>query len=359
MNTRHSGNKSGNSDSFQPTGDLETAVETGTWGVQALRNRVLGVLVFQLLVSIFFSIVAPNFASVSNANTIILNACILMIMACAEATVMITRNIDVSVASIVSLTAFVGMDFMAKFPEMGPIMIVIPVILGAACGAFNGFLVAYLRIPWVIVTLGTLSVFRGLAVVIAGGRQIEPKDLPGWVQKSLTGELFFGLSSLMVIALFVVVALSVFLRYTRVGRKIYAVGSNPDAADFYGLKRPQIVFQAYVLCGALTGLAGYLFGARASYVTPYFFQGLELPVLAAVLIGGVSVQGGSGNIVGAAIGALVIATISNGIILVGASEFIRQLVSGVLIVFAVVVDAVILVQVQNLLKSRRRRIGSA
>lgn len=339
------------------TNEVSSPAMEGRWGVKALQNRVLGVLVFLILLSLFFSMTAPNFATISNANTIILNACILIIMACAEATVVITRNIDVSVASILALTAFVGFDLIAKFPEAGPIMIIIPILLGAVCGAFNGLLVAYARIPWVIVTLGTLSVYRGLAVVYSGGRQIDPKDVPPWVKQSLFGNVFFGLSTMIVIALLVVAAISIYLRYTRIGRKIYAVGSNPDAATFYGLNAPRVVFQAYVMCGALTGLAGYMFGARASYVVPYFAQGLELQVLGAVLIGGVSVQGGSGNVVGAAIGALVMTTINNGIVLVGASEFVRQFINGTLIVVAVVVDSIILTQVQNLLKSGRRRIA--
>jgi rhamnose transport system permease protein len=327
------------------------------WALLALRNRVIGVFVFLVLVCTFFTFTSPRFATVSNVNTIVLNASILIILACAEATVVLTRNIDVSIASIVALTAFVGMDFSARYAEIGPVMVLLPVCLGALCGACNGSLVAYVRIPWVIVTLGTLYVFRGLAVVIAGGRQIEPKDLPDWVQKSITGELFWGLSTLLLIALLVVGAVTLFLRYTRIGRQIYAVGSNPDAAVFYGLKQPRIIFQAFVICGALSGLAGYLYGARASYVTPYFFVGLELPILGAVLIGGVSVQGGSGNIFGAALGALVIATIENGIILVGAPEFVRQLIYGLLIVLAVVVDSLIGKQIQARVQSIKGRGG--
>ena len=346
-------------DQFSLSSPLDSlpAPDRQSWGVAALRNRVLGVLVFLALVSVFFAVVAKIFATLSNLNTIVLNACIMIIMATAEAVVVLTRNTDVSVASIVSLSAYVGMRLFSLFPSVGPVMIVIPVIIGAACGAMNGVLVAYARLPWVIVTLGTLSVFRGLAVVIAGGKQVEPSELPPWVQTSVTGNYLAGLSPLIVVAVVVVVVVLLYLRYTKGGRTMYAVGSNPEAATFYGLKRNRIVFRAFIICGALTGLAGHLFGARASYVTPYFFQGLELPVLGSVFIGGISVQGGSGNILGAAVGALVIATIDNGIVLLGASEFLRQLVSGLLIVIAVVVDALILKQVQNILKSRRRRGG--
>jgi rhamnose transport system permease protein len=340
-------------------GAAATVGEKGKWGVLALKNRVLGVLVFLILLTFIFSIMNRNFATVSNADTIILNASILVIMACAEAVVLLTRNYDVSVASILALTAYVGFDLFAKFPQIGPIMILIPLLIGALCGALNGLLVGYGKLSSIIVTLGALSVYRGLAIVYAQGRQIEPKDVPYWVKESITGNLFFGLSTLVVIAVIVVVGIAVYLYYTRTGRQIYAVGSNPDAAIFYGLKKPRIVFQAYVICGTLTGLAGFLFGARASYVVPYFANGMEMQVLAAAVVGGVSVLGGSGNVIGAAVGAVVMATIENGLILLGASDFVRQFIAGALIVFAVVMDAAILAQVQNLLKSKRRRGGMA
>lgn len=333
--------------------------EGGKWSVYALKNRVLSVLVFQVILTLFFSLITRNFASLSNVNTIILNASILVIMACAEAVVIITRNYDVSVASVLALTAYVSFDLFAKFPQAGPVLILIPILIGAVCGGINGLLVGRFRLSSIIVTLGTMSVYRGLAVVYAAGKQIEPKDVPIWVKQFITGNIFFGLSTLVFIAIVVVLAIAIYLRYTRVGRQIYAVGSNPDAATFYGLKGPQIIMEAYIICGALTGLAGFLFGARASYVVPYFALGWEMQVLAAVVLGGVSVLGGSGNVIGAAMGALVLATINNGLILLGASEFMRQFIYGAMIVVAVVIDAIILTQVQNLLKAKRRRRAMA
>ncbi|MGE5598617.1 MAG: ABC transporter permease [Bacteroidota bacterium] len=330
------------------------AREKGNWGVMALKNRVLGVLVFQVLLAGFFSLFARNFATSSNANTIILNSTILVIMACAEAVVIITRNYDVSVASILAFSAYVGFDLFAKYPNAGPILILIPIIIGALCGAVNGLLVGYFRLSSIVVTLGSLSVYRGLAFIYANGRQIEPKDVPIWVKES-TGSFFFGFSNLVVVALLVVAGIAIFLRYTRMGRQIYAVGSNPDAASFYGLKAPRIIFQAYVICGALTGLAGYIFGARGSYIVPYFAQGWEMQTLGAVVIGGVSVMGGSGNVLGAALGAVVLTTLNNGLILAHVSEFFREFAHGAAIVIAVVLDAAILVQVRNLLQAKKRR----
>ena len=217
----------------------------------------------------------------------------------------------------------------------------------------NGFLVAYCRLPSVIVTLATLSVYRGLAFLYANGHQIDPKDLPLWVANSVNGHVF-GISVLVILGISIAVLAALGLRYLKIGRQIYAIGSNPDAAIFYGLKTERLTWQAYVICGLLTGLAGFLFGARVSYVVPYLAQGLELTALAAVVLGGISVLGGSGNVFGAAIGALTIATIENGLVLLGASEFLREFVYGTTIVAAVIVDAVIQRRIADLLKRHRR-----
>ena len=318
-----------------------------------LHGRILGVIAFLALLSTIFSLAAKNFATVSNANTIALNGSILVVVACAEAIVVITRNYDISVGAIVALSSYVGLDFVRLFPGFGPVLIIVPVLIGGFCGALNGFLVAYCRLPSVIVTLATLSVYRGLAFLYANGHQIDPKDLPPWVADSVNGHIF-GISVLVILGISIAVLAALGLRYLKIGREIYAIGSNPDAAIFYALKTERLTWQAYVICGLLTGLAGFLFGARVSYVVPYLAQGLELTALAAVVLGGISVLGGSGNVFGAAIGALTIATIENGLVLVGASEFFREFAYGATIVAAVIVDAVIQRRIAELLKRHRQ-----
>ncbi len=325
------------------------------WSVVVLKNRALGVLLFEVLVILVFSLVADKFLSVSNLNTIFLNACIMAILASAEAVVIITRNYDVSIASILALSAYVGFDVIRMFPSVGPLLILVPLVIGVSCGLLNGLLVAYGRVSSIFVTLGGLSIYRGLATLYANGQQIEPKDVPSWVRDVVTGSLVPGISNLALIAVAVVALVSVYLRYTRIGRQIYAIGSNPSAAAFYGLNVPRVILGAYALCGALTGLSGFLFAARSSYVVPWAWQGLEISVIGAVVVGGVSVLGGSGNVVGAALGALVLATLDNGLILVQANEVIRELVYGLAIVGACVLDASVLRRVDELLKSRKRR----
>ena len=319
-----------------------------------LQNRVLGVVAVLAVLWANFGIAAPNFLTLSNANTILLNGSILVIVACAEAIVVLTRNFDLSVGSIVALSAYMGFDVIRQFPEAGPLLLLLPVLIGGACGAVNGWLVAYGRVPAVIATLGTMSVFRGLAFLYSGGDQVDQKDLPAWVAGPVTGHVA-GIAVLPLIALTVVAIVAVLLHRLPIGRRIYAVGSNPEAAAFFGLDARATVFAAYLACGLLTGLAAFLFGARASWIVPYLAEGLELTVLAAVVIGGVSVLGGSGSIVGAAIGALAIVTIDNGLILTGTSEFVRQFVQGAAIVLAVVVDALVQARIARLQILRRRR----
>jgi len=325
------------------------------WSVVILKNRVMGVLLFEALIIVIFSIAAREFLTLSNLNTIFLNACILAILACAEAVVIITRNYDVSVASMLALAAFVGFDLIKRYPNAGPVLILVPIGIGIVCGLINGSIVAYGRVSSVFVTLGGLSIYRGIVTIYARGHQIEPKDITDWVRGTVTGSFIPGISNLAIIAILIVVLVSIFLRYTRIGRQIYAIGSNPDAAMFYGLKVSRVILGAYVLCGALTGLAGFLFAARSSYVVPWFAQGLEMQVIGAVVVGGVSVLGGSGNVVGAALGAIVLMTMENGLILIGTHEVVRQLLYGAAIVGACILDASVLKRVNGLLKATKRR----
>ena len=325
-------------------------------GLALLQNRLIGVASFLVLLIVFFGLLTDNFATFDNANTIALNASILIVVACAEAIVVLTRNFDLSVGAMVALASYVGLDVIRLHPELGPALIVVPVAIGGLCGAVNGALVSYGRVPSVIATLGTMSIFRGLAYLYAGGGQIDLKDLPSWVGDTVNSHIL-GFAALPIIAVLVVAGAAVLLRYLQIGRQIYAVGSNPQAAAFYGLDAPGVVFRAYVLCGLLTGLAAFLFGARVSWVVPYLAQGLELTVLAAVVIGGVSVLGGSGNVVGAAIGAVAITAIDNGLVLLGASDFMRQFIQGAAIVVAVVVDALVQRRVGEIVRAMRQRAG--
>jgi rhamnose transport system permease protein len=319
---------------------------------RALRLRVGGVLVFMVLLSAAFGIASPRYLTVENARIIAFNAAILIIAACAEALVVITRNLDVSVGSVMGMAGYLAADLVARFPGIGFGVVFIPLIVGTLLGCINGALVAYGRVPSIVATLGTLSIFRGVTFIYARGQEVTSTRLPTWMLRG-ADLMVAGIPSLVIVAALVVLALSLLLNYRPRFRQLYAVGSNPQAAHFYGLRTKRVVLLAYALAGLLGGLAGFLYAARVGTVTVILARGWELSALAAVVIGGVSVQGGSGNLLGVALGAIVLATIDNGLVLLGVPEFWRMFIQGTAIILAVSVDAVIDGRIRRMLELRR------
>jgi rhamnose transport system permease protein len=318
-----------------------------------LRLRVSGVLMFLILLGTMFSVLSPQFLTVQNLSAIVSNAAILSIVAAAQAVVLLTRNLDVSVGSIMGFAAYLTADFAAQHNDVGPILILLPLFVGGILGAFNGLLVAYGNVSPLIATLGTMSLYRGLTFIYAHGLEVTASRLPHWMPQ-LVDLRIAGLPAIVILAVIVIALLAVFLRFYPVGRRIYAVGSNPLASTFFGLRTARIVLFAYVLTGVLCGLAGFLYAARVGTVTVVLASGWELTSLAAAVIGGVSVAGGSGSVIGAALGAVVLATIDNGLVLLRVPEFWRMFLQGSAIVAAATADVVIGARIRRSLKSRRR-----
>jgi len=319
---------------------------------RALRLRVAGVLAFLLLLAIGFTSASPRFLTVGNARIIAFNAAILVIAAAAEALVVLTRNLDVSVGSVMGLAGYLAADLIARAPGLGFAVILVPLAIGALLGLLNGVLVAYGRVPSLVATLGTLSIYRGVTFIYARGQEVTSTKLPRWMLRGADA-MVAGIPSLVIVAAVVVVILALLLDVRPRFRQLYAVGSNPQAAHFYGLRTKRVVLLAYVLAGFLAGLAGFLYAARVGTVTVILARGWEMSALAAVVIGGVSIQGGSGNLVGVALGAVVLATIDNGLVLLRVPEFWRMFIQGTAIVLAVSVDALIDGRIRRMLELRR------
>lgn len=323
-----------------------------TFLIQGRSFAVLGVLA---LFAIVFAATTENFATPASFTSITVNAALFAIVACGQGIVIITRNYDLSVGSTMGLSAYVMYDQLNLHPELGPLLIVVALGIGAAAGTINGLLVAYGRVPSIVATLGTLSIFRGVLFVYADGRLVTPDQIPEWAHSVTSTTVFGTLPSLVFIAAIVVVLAALGLRYLPLGRQIYAVGSNPEAGQFYGLDSRAVVLRAYVLCGLLAGFAGFLFGAQVSYIIQYAGQNYELTAIAACVIGGISVLGGSGHIIGAALGALTLATIDNGLVQLKYPEFARLVIQGGAIVIAVMIDALVQGRARSILRSMRRR----
>lgn len=332
---------------------IAAAAPRRSFGQFALKLRVSGVVAFLVILGAIFAVLSPQFLNAQNLSAIVSNAAILSIVAAAQAVVLITRNLDVSVGSIMGFAAYLTADFAAQHQGIGPILILMPMIIGGMLGALNGLLVAYGKVSPLIATLGTMSIYRGLTYLYARGQEVTSNMLPRWMLETIDLRVG-GFPVLVILAVVVVAILGAFLRFFPVGRRIYAVGSNPVASAYFGLRTERIVLLAYVICGVLCGLAGFLYAARVGTVTVILASGWELTSLAAAVVGGVSVTGGSGLVAGAALGAVVLATIDNGLVLLRVPEFWRMFIQGSAIVGAATADVIIGAQIRKSLQSRRR-----
>ena len=219
-------------------------------------------------------------------------------------------------------------------------------------GAVNGVIVAWGRVPSIIVTLGTLAIYRGVLIDYSGATTVTTDSLPAWLVDLPRLYLFdiggLEVRAMVALALAIVVVFQLATSYLNFGRRFYAIGSNPEAAELVGLPARRIVFTAFVLSGALAGLAGFMFLARFGNITVEAGRGLELQVVAAVVVGGVNIFGGSGTIIGAMLGAVMIGTLEQSLFRLQISEFWRDAILGLLILLAVASDAVLLKRLRML-----------
>jgi rhamnose transport system permease protein len=313
-----------------------------------------------LVVVAFFATQIPDYLSGRTFVRVSTSTAIIATVAVGQTLVVLTRNIDLSVGSIVGLVAyFLGTLLAADNSVPPPLAIGIAVGLGAALGSVNGLIVAYGRVPAVITTLGTLAIYRVALVEASGAKTVTTDSLPAWIldipraSVIAIGEL--DLRLVVFAALAVVIVFQLVLRYLPYGRRLFAIGSNPEAAAVAGFPVQRDVFIAYVLSGALAGLGGFLFLARFGNITVVAGQGLELQVVAAVVVGGVNIFGGSGSVIGALLGASLIDLLQESLIRWQAvNEFVSDALLGLLILLAVASDAVILDRLRAI-RARQRR----
>ena len=320
--------------------------------------RLLALLAVVALVLLFFGSQIEGYLGPRLFNRVSTSVAIVALIAVGQAFVVLTRNIDLSVGSVVGCVAYALGGLLVAFPEMpAPLAPVLAMGMGAALGAANGLLVAALGLPSIIVTLGTLAVFRSVLVQSSNGASITTGALPAWVPEFAQANAFVvgGLQVrwMVVVALVVVALAHLYLTRARRGRRFFAAGSNPDAAAFAGIPLRRTVFEAFLLSGALAGLAGFLFLSRFGNITVVAGLGLELKAVGAVVVGGVNIFGGSGSVLGVLVGAALIDLIDTSLVRWEVvSEFWREAVLGLLILLAVAADALLS---RRLLRRRARR----
>jgi simple sugar transport system permease protein len=298
----------------------------------AANAQVLSIAAFFALCCIVFSISTDAFLTTGNLLNLLRQSAPLLIVAVAMTFVITTGGIDLSVGSTVALVnALAAITLRADVPW--PLVVIGMIVIGACVGLFQGWFVAYQRIPSFIVTLAGLSALRGIALLLTQGFSI-PIASEGWFTQIGRGWLL-GIPMPAFIALVAVGLGGLVLSQTRYGRQVIAVGANAEAARRVGMPAQQVVASAYVLTGAAAALAGIIVAARLSSGSSNAAVGFELDVIAAVVLGGTSLTGGRGTILGTTLGALTIAVIGNGLILGHISPFFTQIVTGAIILIAI------------------------
>lgn len=304
------------------------------------RSREITLAAVMVVLAALVAVQAPNFLDPRNLQNIGKDASIIAICAVGEGLVILTKNIDLSVESTIGLVAFVVGEILRTYHLPVAEAWLLGIGLGLALGMVNGVIVAGFKVPSIVATLGTLSVFRGLDFLVANGTQINLVDLPPGYSNAATQNVF-GIPVFVIVAIVIVVAVALLLKYTVLGRQVYAVGSNAAAATILGIRSRFTVFVAFSLCGLLAGIAGVLWGIDYGTIYATSASGLALQVIAATVVGGVSISGGSGTVVGAALGALFLGFINNALLVLLLPQEWLQVIYGAVILVAVATDAIV------------------
>ncbi|WP_273794306.1 ABC transporter permease [Brucella intermedia] len=306
---------------------------------QLLKQRELLLLVIIALMVGLFASRAPGFANAGNLANIFNDTSILIIIALGQMAVILTKSIDLSVAANLAFTGMAVAMLNATYPGLPLVLlIVLAVGIGAVLGAINGILVWKLNIPAIFVTLGTLTIYRGMAFVLSGGAWVNAHQMTASFLNT-PRTVVFGLPLLGWTAIVIVALISVLLTRTFFGRALYASGGNPIAAVYTGIDVGRTRFFAFVLSGALAGLCGYLWVSRYAVAYVDVAAGFELDSVAACVIGGISTLGGIGTVAGAVLGALFLGVIKNALPVIDISPFWQMAISGSVIILAVIFNA--------------------
>ncbi len=301
------------------------------------RETILSIVIISLIFII--STRFPAFIEISNLLAVFNDSAPLMILAIAQMVVILTRCIDLSVAAILALTGMICAMVNVAFPELPIIFIIsISIVTGLFLGAINGFFVWIVKIPPIVVTLGTMTIYRGIIFVISDGKWVNAHEMSD-AFKAFPREQFLYMPMLSWVAVIVIILFYILLSRFPLGRSFYAIGGNPHAAVYAGLNVGKTQFLAFVLSGGLSGLVGYLWVSRYSVAYVDIAIGFELDVVAACVIGGISIMGGVGSLIGAVQGALFLGVIKNALPVINISPFWQMAISGSAIVIAVILNA--------------------
>jgi len=305
-----------------------------------LLRREAGILVMIVLFCLAVGLYKPHFLTPKSIRIVLLLVPLIMIGAMAQMLVLVARHVDLSIGSMLGFSAMVVGLMYRDFPDVWWLLgFPVAILTGAVLGLVNGLLVTIFRLPSIIVTLGTLSLYRGLTFIISDARQINRSDIPSELKAMSRSSPVFDIPWIILIAFGVALMTWVIARHTQLGRQIYALGSNPEAAPLRGINVTRVTLIVFALSGALSGLAGILYASRWGFVNPSNTgSGFEFQVIAAVVIGGVSINGGIGTVAGTVLGVLLLGCVSAALPLLGIPGSTQNAIYGAVILVALLID---------------------
>jgi rhamnose transport system permease protein len=302
--------------------------------------------------------IQPRFASQQEVLFILANTTVFALLALGETMVVVSRNVDLSIGSVLGLSAYVSASLFGKVHGIPiPVVFLAGLAIGLAVGVVNGLMVAIGRVPSLVVTLATLYIVRGIDIMVAGGNEVIAQTLPNSFIEIPKANVL-GVPYLAIVIAAVIGVGAYYLRSFRSGRDLYAMGSNPEAARLAGIPVGRRVFTAFTVSGGIAGVAGVLWAAQYQTVQSTAGVGYELQVIAAVVVGGVAIFGGSGSAVGAAIGALLLQTINSALYVLGISSIWETAIAGLLLLVAITLDRAISVRLSAALRRRSAGVGT-
>ncbi len=305
-----------------------------------VKKRELILLVLLVSLITIISLRAPRFLNIGNFRDILDDTSLLAMVAMGQFMVILIAGIDLSVGAGLALTGMSVALLHQYHPQIHIFAIVLlSILIGSSLGSFNGILVSLLRIPPIIVTLGTMSIYRGFVFVISGGTWVSAHEMSD-AFKNLPRGGFLGVSNLLFVAILCVIIFGIFLKYTRTGREIYSVGGNEIASRYVGINLKKIKYLPFMLAGSIYGLAGLLWVARYASAQSDTALGFELQTIAACVVGGVSIFGGSGTTLGVVLGVLLLGIVNNALTQIKISPFWQMGLQGLIILVAVITNTI-------------------
>ena len=305
-----------------------------------MLRREMGIFVAIIVFCIIVGLIKPRFLALDNLRVIMLFVPLIMIAAMGEMLVIIARHVDLSVGSSLGFAAMMTALMFKTYPDVPLVLgFAVAIGIGAVLGLINGLTVIVFRLPAIIVTLGTLYLYRGLTFIASGAKQIDRQYIPGPLKAMSANAPNYWLPWIVVIAVAVVLLTYWFANHSRLGRQVYALGSNPSAAPLRGIPVTAVTLTVFSISGALAGLAGIMYASRWGFVNPSNTGwGFEFQVIAAVVIGGVSINGGVGSVLGVVLGVLLLGCVSAALPLLGIPGTVQSAIYGLVIIVALVID---------------------